>query len=343
MIGKEGKDLLNRLDDKHKDLKNRQKIIKNNQEDTKRLENFLLSLSENTEQIKNYNNEKLAKKFNEKEHTEFYRKIEEILSEIDEWIVNFDKKIDNFFEEVYDKIPGYYFGIFGLMVFLSSTITALLVYLSVNPNYSIFTNWISDLGTGPNGSNIIFNTGWILSSGLILLFHIYQIKHIKKKIHRKYFLFLRLMAVSNISFTFGIFLVGVFPENLAIYHLIAATFFFSGGIVFFSFYGILGILNKKIPLSYTFIAIFISLIYILFYLTAHFPEVFTKVGITVTSMEWLTLITEASMMLMILLHSLIENYFLKKYEKESEKIKKGGLNESKFKYKLLSYLEEKYL
>jgi len=59
-------------------------------------------------------------------------------------------------------------------------------------------------------------------------------------------------------------------------------------------------------------------------------------------MEWLTLFTEASMMLVILLHSLFENYFLKKYDKERENIKAGGFDESKFRLKLLKYLEEKY-
>jgi len=338
----DGKDLVNRINDKHKDLKNRQKIIKNHPEDSKRLENFLLSLSESADHIKNYTTENLAKQFNEKEHTEFYMRIEDTISDIDEWIIKIDERIDNFFKEIYDKIPGYYFGILGLLIFLSSTLIAVFVYLSVNPDYSIFTNWISDLGAGPDGANIIFNTGWVLSSGLILLFHIYQIQNIKKKIEKKYFYLLKFMAISNISFTLGIFLVGIFPEYYPVKHLIAATFYFLGGFLFFSIYGVLGVLNKKIPLSYIFIVTFISIIYILFYITAHFPDTLSKVGITPTSMEWMTLISEASMMLMILFHSLIENYFLKKYDKEREKIITGGFDESKFKNRILKHFEEKY-
>jgi len=343
MTGGKRSELLTSLKNKIQDLKNRQNVIHENSKDYKKLELFLLSLSESTDQVKNFYDENTLKQINERERSEFHKKIEEKISEIDKWIKKIDERIDHFFKEVYEKIPGYYFGIFGLLVFLSSTFIAVLVYLSVNPNYSIFTNWISDLGTGPSSSSIIFNTGWIVSSGLILLFHVYQIQNLKEKIERKYLIILKLMAISNIAFTLGIFLVGLFPANLFEPHIVAATFYFLGGVSFFSLYGILAIFNKKIPLIYAFIAIFVSISYILFYLTAHFPEIFLKIGITITSMEWWTLFTEASMMLVILLHSLFENYLLKKYDKEREKIKKGGLDESKFRFKLLKYLEEKYL
>ena len=344
MTGGKRSKVLTSLKNKAQDLKNRQKIIHKNSNDYKKLELFLISLSESSDQVKQYYDENAVNQMNKGDKSEIYRRIEEKISEIDEWITRFDEKIDNFFEEIYEKIPGYYFGIIGLLIYLSSTFIAVLAYLSVNPNYSIFTNWISDLGTGPNGSNIIFNTGWIISSGLILLFHVYQIQKLKEKIKRKYSIVLKLMAISNLAFTLGIFLVGVFPGDFTfIYHIIGATFYFLGGLSFFSLYGLVAIFNKKIPLIYAPIATFVSISYILFYLTAHFPEIFLRVGITITSMEWLTLFTEASMMLVILLHSLFENFLLKKFEKESEKIKNGGLNQSKFKYKLLNHLEKKYL
>ena len=344
MIEGKRNNLLTSLKNKAQDLKNRQKIIQKDSKDYMSLELFLISLSESTDKIKEFYDENSINQLNKREKSEFHRRIEEKISEVDEWITKFDEKIDNFFEEIYEKIPGYYFGIIGLLLFLSSTFIAVIVYLSVNPTYSIFTNWISDLGTGPSGANIIFNTGWILSSVLILLFHIYQIQKLKEKIKTQYSIVLKFMAISNIAFTFGIFLVGFFPGDFTfIYHVIGATFYFLGGLSFFSLYGTVAIFNKKIPLIYSFIAIFISISYLLFYLTANFPEIFLNVGITVTSMEWLTLFTEASMMLVILIDSFFENYLLKKFEKERERIKTGEFDESKYKLKLLKYLEEKYI
>lgn len=339
MIETKIKELMNRSKFKIQELRNRQKLIENNDNDAKKLNLFLESCHKKREQLKHSNG-----KPNHEENSIFISKFEDLLSEIDNWLIKIDKNVDRFFEEVYDKIPGYIFGIIGIFTFIFSTLIAVILYLQINPNYSIFHNWISDLGTGPNGANIIFNTGWIVSSGIILFFHVYEIQELKKKINQKGVLqkyILHIMPISNIAFTVGIFLVGFFPENLTLYHIIAANFYFYGGFSFFSLYGISAFLNKHIPRTHVFLAFIICIAYILFFFSPYFPEDFSNIGLTITSTEWLTLFTEVSMMLVILQHSLVENYYLRKYEREKEYIKNGGLNNSKFRIKLLKYLEEK--
>ncbi len=339
MIDGKTKEIIDKLKKTNNELTKRKTIMRKNSAVQEELEEFLIILNESEDIIEEYSMNQKQSKLNDGGGPILHSKLEERVEEINDWIANIDKQIDNFFNDIYDKIPGYIFGIIGLFIFLFSTFIAVILYRSFNPNYSIFHNWISELGIGSHGSSIVFNTGWILSSGMILFFHVYQIRNLKEKTRRRYLL--KLMAISNIAFTSGIFLVGVFPANLTVQHIIAATFYFLGGVSFFSLYGILASIEKKIPKIHAVIAFFVFMSYILFFLSPYFPHNFSEIGLTITSMEWLTLFTETSMMFVILQHSLFENYFIKKYEKECEKIKEGGINESKFRYRLIKYLEDK--
>ncbi|MFX1277068.1 MAG: DUF998 domain-containing protein [Promethearchaeota archaeon] len=331
-------ELINKSENKIKELRYRQAIIEKNEEDALKLKQIFKNFNENREELNKYYDNKSKSGANDKEELTILAKFENLLIEIDDWLIKIDKKIDHFFEEVYEKIPGDIFGFIGIILFIISTLTAVILYLNINPNYSIFQNFISDLGVGPNGANIVFNTGWIISSGIILFFHVFEIQKLKKKVNQKKII--KLMALSNVALTLGIFLVGIFPENLRIYHVIAAIFYFLGGLTFFSLYGLISYLNNKVPRSHAFLACIMCIFYLLFFLSPYFPESFSEFGLTITSTEWFTLFAEVSMMLAILTHSLIEDNYKKKYKIEKEYLKKGKIGKIKYHNKLLKYIEK---
>ena len=79
------------------------------------------------------------------------------------------EKLDRF----YEKINGSYFGIIGFIISFVSVLTAQMLYMAVDPSFSGTTNFISDLGAGPNGSDIVFNTGMILYGSFNIPFYTY--------------------------------------------------------------------------------------------------------------------------------------------------------------------------
>lgn len=331
--------LLERSNKAYNRLKKRKLLVKHDDDVVKRIDSFMEGLSkhENALTLEDFEMERPRLK-DEKREIQI-AKFELLITEIEDWIRNIDKRIDNFFNKIFEKVPGVFFGVFGIVLFFSSTFVALILYLSVDPNYSILHNWISNLGVGPNNSSVVFNTGWVLSSGIILCFHVYEIRELKKKkgVHPTV---LKFMIISNASLTFGIFLVGFFPENHPVSHNIAATFYFFGGLSFFLSYGILARNIKSIPNTHVAVALVLCGFYALYFSSTLFPPWFRDLGLTITSTEWLTLFAEMSMMLMILQHSLVETYYKKKYQKEKGFIKKYGLENSKYGERFKQFLED---
>ena len=215
------------------------------------------------------------------------------------------KKLNPFSEVIYIRIPGYIFGIIGLVIQIFSTYLALLLYYTVDPTYSIYKNWISELGVGPNGANIVFCMGWILSSGFLFLLNDHFTRLLQKKM--KNYTMVYPLKLFNIIFSLGIFLVGLFPANLLAHHYIGAVIYFYGGFLFFSYYGILALFNKGIPRFHGLIALILSTCFLIFVLSPYLNVKFFEFRITTTSAEWSIFIFETSLMLLILKKSMMEN------------------------------------
>jgi len=249
-----------------------------------------------------------------------------------EWNLKIERKINLFLDRLYLKIPGYIFGFIGLILYIFSTYLSLILYVIIDPTYSIYHNWISELGIGPNGANIIFCLGWIFSSGFLFFFNVNEIKSLKKKMKIKSRIYP--LALYNVIFTLGIFLVGFFPANLIVSHIIGASFYFLGGFLFFSYYGIIALFNRQVPRLNVVIVGFISTCFILFLLSPEFTVQILELGITTTSAEWSIFISEISLMLLILKHSLIDKYYLKYQDKDLFFIDCSNLNKNELYFEL---------
>jgi hypothetical membrane protein len=108
-----------------------------------------------------------------------------------------------------NKLAGY-LTLVGVSQFLLSMTISEAIY----PNYSIKSNYISDLGVGSTA--IIFNTSIIIMEILVIISLIMLIKN----------LFWIILSMVRLGST----IVDVFPENTGVPHLISALIAFLFGI-----------------------------------------------------------------------------------------------------------------
>ncbi len=250
-----------------------------------------------------------------KKNKQYY---DNIVNELSDLVNRIDDNVETFFDNVFKTISGVYFGIIGLLIFTVSTSLSVFIYLLVDPNYSIYSNWISDLGIGPGGANWVFNIGWMVSSIILLFFHTYEIRELKNRGVKNNII--KFMVFFSISLSSGIFLVGLFPLELALSHSIAALIYFTGGFGFFSLYGIIILKISRMPKAYSIIAFVTALSYILFFLSLNIESFSSNLGVSKTFLEWLTLFTELSMMLVIVINSINEAYLKRNIKREKRKI-----------------------
>ncbi|MFX1275850.1 MAG: DUF998 domain-containing protein [Promethearchaeota archaeon] len=264
-------------------------------------------------------------------------KLTEWFDELEEWIYNIDDKFDGFLDKTYKNIHGMHFGTVGLLIYALSTLIAVLLYLSVDSSYSIFTHWISHLGDGPNGANIVFNIGWIISSGILLFFLVHEIRELRKKGAIE--LILDTMLLAAVAFSAGLLLVGLFPLHLGIPHTVAATFYFIGGFTYFLLYGIILLtipVGGKIRSFFAFITVACHLLYFL----SPIITIYTvQIGITMNFLEWMVLISEVSVLLVMLSYYYINKVQERKINEFKVKAKSWIKNDWTYKNELVEYIE----
>ena len=233
-------------------------------------------------------------------------KIEEFLDDIEELYGEVDEKVEETLDQVYKKVPGKYFGLIGLLIYAISTFTAVLLYLSVDPSYSMFTHWISHLGDGPNGANLVFNIGWIVSSFVLFFFQVYEIRTLRKEGVKEWYL--DLMSIASLSFTVGILLIGIFPLHTNVLHTIFALVYFAGGFGFTMLYGIIILTLSDVSNKLAFAAFTTAICYLLYFSSPVIAVYTSQIGITIFFLEWLTLLSAFMMMVIIVIQQfLIEN------------------------------------
>ena len=87
------------------------------------------------------------------------------------------EKIDNF----YEKIHGGYFALIGAAIAIILYPIAIFLYILGDPSFSLYTHYISHLGVGPNGANIVFIIATILSAIFMILFHLFFMRFLQLK------------------------------------------------------------------------------------------------------------------------------------------------------------------
>ncbi|MFX1309931.1 MAG: DUF998 domain-containing protein [Promethearchaeota archaeon] len=190
----------------------------------------------------------------------------------------------DFLEKLYGKIRGAYFAFLTLLAVGFGIFVALIIYFPVDPTYSIFSNYISDLGAGPIGSTIVFSIGMILGAIFFIFLILYISRYLKNKEEKSQ---LRWgFQSTGVIAGLGLIMIGIFPldrTNTFIFtiHFIAALIFFSFLAISFIYLGYIEYKNSEFStyLSIiTFLSGILSAIFVIGFLIQEFelvpPHVF---------------------------------------------------------------------
>ena len=166
----------------------------------------------------------------------------------------------------YEKINGSYFGIITFLISGISVTIAQMLYMEADPSFNISTNFISDLGAGPNGSDIVFNIGMILLGFFSIPFYVYIGWYLQKRENMNS---LRIGMIAGLLGSIGMVLVGVFPLNpndkfSYNMHIIAAGLLFYGILIMLLIYGTSEYRNPELPNVLSIIAYITALLYAIF-------------------------------------------------------------------------------
>lgn len=167
-----------------------------------------------------------------------------------------------YFKLIIDK--GGYYGILGVSSTSISVIIAFLLYTSVNPTFTVMSNSVSDLGTGPNMSNIVYNVGATLSGFCLLFYHLSIVKNLQNKKVNTYLI--KITKFTSIISASGLIVLGIIPfeKEMLTFFLghgsAAATHYVAGSFTFF-FYGFFEIFILKHFKIYGIISFLTSIIY----------------------------------------------------------------------------------
>ncbi|MFX1445552.1 MAG: DUF998 domain-containing protein [Promethearchaeota archaeon] len=166
-------------------------------------------------------------------------------------------------DKIYEKVNGSYFGIIGFIISFFSILIAQILYMEVDPSFSVTTNFISDLGNGPNGSDIVFNTGMILHGIFNIPFYTYLGWYL---FQRREDNSLRIGMIAGIIGSIGQILVGVFPfdpvDNFSFnMHILAAEILFYAILIMLLIYGISEYRNPNIPKVLSILAFISAILY----------------------------------------------------------------------------------
>ena len=177
------------------------------------------------------------------------------------------------FDKVFEKIPGYYFGILiGVIGAITIGISATL--FSLSEPFNFFTHWISNLGgattqagTSPNGSNIIFGVG-LTSAAIVAIFFLVYAMQLLKPGNEKTLWLLYLDVLAGMITIIGIIIVSFFDMiTILAVHAVGATMFFIGGMLMVLFFTLTILLNTEIPWSYSIPGFIVSGVFLIFLIT----------------------------------------------------------------------------
>ena len=134
------------------------------------------------------------------------------------------EKLNNF----YEKFPGSYVAYIGFI--FSVVFMSIAIFLYNDPNFTIFTHYISDLGASTRDSALFWNICMIFTVPIRLLFGFYILKFLEKRGANKktikitaYF-----MVISAIGSTF----IALNPHDISrLFHMLGAFTYFIGVVV----------------------------------------------------------------------------------------------------------------
>ena len=163
--------------------------------------------------------------------------------------------------EFYKKFPGSYVAYIGFI--FSVVFMSIAIVLYGDPNFSIFTHYLSDLGASTRNSALIWNLSFILTVPIRLIFGFYLLKFLEtrgatKKSIKITFYFMVISAIGSI-------LIGLNPHDISRpFHLFGAFTYFIGVVVIQINISRMELKVKNIPKYLPFVGLLVVACYLLF-------------------------------------------------------------------------------
>ncbi|MHA1914181.1 MAG: DUF998 domain-containing protein [Promethearchaeota archaeon] len=134
------------------------------------------------------------------------------------------EKLDNF----YEKFPGSYIAFIGFVFSIVFMSVAIILYN--DPNFTIFTHYISDLGASTRGSALIWNISMILTVPIRLIFGFYLLKFLERRGAKKKTI--KITAYFMVIAAVGSTVIALNPHDISrLFHMLGAFVYFIGVIV----------------------------------------------------------------------------------------------------------------
>jgi len=175
-----------------------------------------------------------------------------------------------FREKFFSGLVVSHIVVVGALIGFLTAITAILLYISADPTFSFLTHWVSHLGTGPNGSDLVFNGGMVYSGIISWIYSLYLARYLHKNGALRFLIIISLGC--GIFLGIGLLLIGIFPLELIFgIHNIAAGFFFYGGMFSCITYGITAYLTPSISKLQSIIGFMIASVFLSYIIINSLP------------------------------------------------------------------------
>ncbi|NVM19559.1 MAG: DUF998 domain-containing protein [Candidatus Lokiarchaeota archaeon] len=167
------------------------------------------------------------------------------------------KMLNNF----YNKFPGSYVAYIGFVFSVVFMLIAILLYN--DPNFTIFTHYISDLGASTRDSALFWNISMLITVPIRLLFGFYLLKFLEKKgaSEKSIKITMTFMLISAI----GSILIALNPHDISrLFHMLGAFIYFIGVVIIQINISRMELKVENIPKYLPFVGFLVVACYVLF-------------------------------------------------------------------------------
>ena len=193
-------------------------------------------------------------------------------------------------------------GTFTFALAILTVLTSVLAYLPVNPDFSIFTTYLSDIGDTSGWSQILFNSGTILAVPLRYIIIVLLVLRLRSFYARKKGFEIAVLVIGAIS-TIGTLLMTAVPFSVApAVHKCGIGLYFLGVVFLQSMIGIKEMSIKALPRSLTAWSFSIVACFLIFFALIILHETGTVSRNTPVFWEWMCFFTSTGW---LLCHSII--------------------------------------
>jgi hypothetical membrane protein len=188
-------------------------------------------------------------------------------------------------------------GTFTFTLAILTVLTSVLAYLPANPDFSIFTTYLSDIGDTPGWPQILFNSGTILAAPLRYAVIILLVLRLRSFNDNKKTFEVAVLTIGAIS-TIGTILMTAVPFSVGpAVHKSGIGLYFLGVVFLQSIIGIKEITIKELPRSLPAWSFTIVASYLLFFVLVILYETGNIGRNTPVFWEWMCFFTSMGWLL----------------------------------------------